>query len=74
MLLLTRKPGENILLGEDILICVKSVSGNSVRIGVQAPRSVSVFREEIYQARKEASVEKAPKEPSGQGAEEPDDE
>ena len=50
MLIITRKPGEKIMLGDDIVVEVIAVSGSSVRIGIAAPRSVPVFREEIYVA------------------------
>ena len=49
MLILTRKVGESVLIGENISITVLSVRGNQVKLGVQAPKEVSVHREEIYQ-------------------------
>lgn len=48
MLILTRKPGERVRIGEDIVITVFGVNGNQVRIGVDAPREIEVHREEIY--------------------------
>ena len=48
MLILTRKVGESVLIGDDISITVLSVRGNQVKLGVQAPKEVSVHREEIY--------------------------
>lgn len=48
MLILTRKVGESVLIGDDISISVLSVRGNQVKLGVQAPKEVSVHREEIY--------------------------
>jgi carbon storage regulator len=48
VLVLTRKPRESIMIGEDIEITVLSVSRENVRIGIQAPRSVPVFRNELY--------------------------
>ncbi|MGV6988315.1 carbon storage regulator CsrA [Testudinibacter sp. P80/BLE/0925] len=57
MLILTRKIGESLLIGEDISISVLSVRGNQVKIGVDAPKDVSVHREEIYQRLKEDVVE-----------------
>jgi carbon storage regulator len=53
MLIITRKPGQRIMLGDDVTIEVISVSGSSVRIGIAAPRSVPVYREEIWSAVKE---------------------
>ncbi len=48
MLILTRKVGESLIIGDDVSIVVLGVKGNQVRIGVDAPKSVSVHREEIY--------------------------
>ena len=50
MLIITRKPGEKIMLGDDIVVEVIAVSGSSVRIGIAAPREVPVYREEIWNA------------------------
>ena len=50
MLIITRKPGEKIMLGDDIVVHVMEIVGNSVRIGIEAPRSVPVYREEIWDA------------------------
>ena len=49
MLILTRKNGEIVRIGHDIQITVLGISGNQVRLGVNAPREVAVHREEIYQ-------------------------
>ena len=53
MLIITRKPGEKIMLGDDVVVHVMDIVGNSVRIGIQAPRSLPVYREEIWNAVKE---------------------
>lgn len=49
MLVLTRKTSESIVIGNDITVTVLEVRGDQVRIGIDAPRSVQVHREEIYQ-------------------------
>ena len=49
MLILTRRIGETIMIGDDVTITVLGVKGNQVRLGVNAPKDVSVHREEIYQ-------------------------
>ena len=49
MLILTRRIGENLMVGDDVTITVLGVKGNQVRIGVNAPKDVAVHREEIYQ-------------------------
>jgi carbon storage regulator len=48
VLILTRRVGEKVIVGDDIEIAVVEVRGDAVRLGIQAPRSVSVHREEIY--------------------------
>ena len=49
MLILTRRVGETLMIGDDVTITVLGVKGNQVRIGVNAPRDVAVHREEIYE-------------------------
>lgn len=49
MLILTRRVGETLMVGDEVTVTVLGVKGNQVRIGVNAPKDVSVHREEIYQ-------------------------
>ncbi len=61
MLILTRRAGETIMIGNDVTITVLGVKGNQVRIGINAPKDVAVHREEIYeriQSEKAAGVAK----------------
>ncbi|MBI3304564.1 MAG: carbon storage regulator CsrA [Deltaproteobacteria bacterium] len=53
MLVLTRRPGESITIGDDIIVTVVAASGGQVRLGITAPRNVQVLREEIYKALQE---------------------
>lgn len=49
MLILTRKSGEKIRIGDDIVVMITGVNGNQVKVGVDAPREVEVHRQEIYE-------------------------
>ncbi len=49
MLILTRRVGESLMIGDDVNVTVLGVKGNQVRLGVNAPKEVAVHREEIYQ-------------------------
>ena len=53
MLILSRRPGESITIGDDVVITVVSVNGNQIRLGINAPREVRVLRDEIYKAVRE---------------------
>ncbi len=60
MLILTRRVGETLMIGDDVTITVLGVKGNQVRIGINAPKDVPVHREEIYERIKNEQL-------SGQG-------
>ena len=60
MLVLTRKSNQSIMIGDDIEVSVLSIMGEKVRIGVQAPRDIPVFRKEVYlEIQQERAVESA---------------
>jgi len=53
MLILTRRPGERVVIGDEILVTVMGVSGHTVRLGIAAPEGIPIYREEIWLAVKE---------------------
>ncbi|HEY0561140.1 MAG: Carbon storage regulator [Mycobacterium sp.] len=55
MLVLTRRPQQSIMIGDDIVVTVLEVKGDQIRIGITAPRSVQVYREEVLVAMSEAN-------------------
>ena len=61
MLILTRRVGETVMIGEDVTVTVLRVKGNQVRLGVNAPKSISVQREEIFHRIKRESAESSEK-------------
>jgi carbon storage regulator len=70
MLIITRRAGEKIMLGDDIVVHVMEIVGNTARIGIEAPRSVPVYREEIWNVVRDenrAAAGSAPDLPAGTG-------
>lgn len=78
MLILTRRPGERVVIGDEILVTVMGVSGHTVRLGIEAPQGIPIYREEIWLAVMEenraaatANVDALPAELPAQGAASP---
>ena len=59
MLVLSRKTNESVLIGTDILVTVLEIRGDTVRLGIQAPRDVAVHREEVFEAIQEENRQAA---------------
>ena len=57
MLILTRRVGETLMIGDNVSVTVLRVKGNQVRLGVNAPKDVSVHREEIYEKIRHEDIE-----------------
>jgi carbon storage regulator len=59
MLVLTRRPGESVMIGDDVIITVLEARRDVIRLGIQAPRDVQVHREEVYRELQAANREAA---------------
>jgi len=59
VLVLTRRAGESVMVGDDVVVTVLEVRGDVIRLGVQAPRSVPVHREEVYRELQQSNQEAA---------------
>ena len=68
MLVLTRKSNQSIMIGDDIEVSVLSIMGEKVRIGIQAPRDIPVFRKEVYLEIQEERAESAAASSTGSGS------
>ena len=64
MLILTRRVGESLMIGDEVNVTVLGIKGNQVRIGVNAPKDVAVHREEIYQRIQQETGEEGEQVPS----------
>jgi carbon storage regulator len=63
MLIITRRAGEKIMVGDDVVVHVMEIVGHTVRVGIEAPRSIPIYREELWHAVREenrAAAEAAP--------------
>lgn len=66
MLVLTRKPGERVLIGDDIVITILESRGDGIRIGIDAPRGITIQRDEIVRAVSEANIAATQTSPGGE--------
>ncbi len=69
MLILTRRVGETLMIGDEVSVTVLGVKGNQVRIGVNAPREVAVHREEIFERIKQEQAQQEQAQAGGDAAE-----
>ena len=67
MLILTRRVGETVMIGDDVTITVLGVKGNQVRVGINAPKSIAVHREEIYERIKREHATESAADPQKNG-------
>jgi carbon storage regulator len=74
VLILTRRVGESVMIGDEVAVTVLRVKGNQVRLGVNAPKSISVQREEIFQRIKREAEQGQAAPPPEDGAEVPEPE
>jgi carbon storage regulator len=57
LLVLTRKQGQSIRIGDDIIVKIVDIDGSQVKIGIEAPKGVLIFREELYEKLRESNIE-----------------
>lgn len=69
MLILTRRVGETVVIGDDVTITVLGVKGNLTRVGINAPRSIAVHTQEIYDRIKSEQAERAIERPANSNSE-----
>jgi len=68
MLILTRRVGETVVIGDDVTVTVLGVKGNQVRLGVNAPKEIAVHREEIFERIKREQADEQANRPRAVGA------
>jgi carbon storage regulator len=66
MLILTRRAGESVMIGDEVTVTVLGVQGNQVRVGINAPKNVAVHREEIYERIKRENADESKPHRSGE--------
>ncbi|NDB26260.1 MAG: carbon storage regulator [Gammaproteobacteria bacterium] len=68
MLILTRRVGETVMIGEEVSVTILGVKGNQVRVGINAPKNVAVHREEIFERIKSEGSDESPSREGGMRA------